>query len=228
MKTAFSTAALLVAAASATAAFQDPAWPRPTSDAEAAAGLTTFQHWDRFTSVSGPNAPDVAEVNPNGVANAFDAAAPGSASFLTGGNIYSITGIIKPRIEVPLYPESASATTFVQLQLQVTGIEINTDDLTVNGTPLAQIVGADYTELSRVDMGQAQFPGAPPFTIWMIQHKWTFAVNDASSLLIDFGWSVPSASLQEILLDTQSIVPEPATLSIFAGAALILARRNRR
>ena len=67
-----------------------------------------YAQWERFSSPSGPNAPDVESfvggvLPPEAIAfDAFDAAWETSGSFITsGGNIYSFSAPIEPQISFP-------------------------------------------------------------------------------------------------------------------------------
>jgi hypothetical protein len=210
------------------AAFITPSeWTRPSDDTTAANELTTYQSWDVFTSVAGPNNPDVAEINPSGVANAFDSAAPGSGAFLTGGgNIYSFSGVIEPSAIVPGYAESSHKTRFL-LQVESNGNFIDLDDVLLDGVPVNTLEDFAYTELSNTPLGG--FGGA------MIEHAWEFtAPADLASYQLDFGWSAESASLGRLSVDTQAIpIPEPGTLALGVGgigclAGMIFRARRKR
>jgi len=207
-------------------AFVNPTWTRPASDGQATSDLTTYQSWDVFTSVAGPNAPDVAEVNPQGVANAYDSGSPASGSFLTGGgNIYSFSAVIKPRAIVPGYDVTGPTKFLVQVRTQ--GQEIDVDDLTLGGVAIDSLDDYSYVELSRVDLGG--------FGGFAIDHAWAFtSPGDAASFQLDWGWAVSSASLDVLSIDTQAMaVPEPAGVCLLAIglvglASTRLARRRRR
>ncbi|MEO0965118.1 MAG: dockerin type I domain-containing protein [Planctomycetota bacterium] len=184
-------------AVSAQAAFSTPSWDRPTSIGEATADGTTYQEWNTFSSVSGPNAPDVDEpFNPNGVANVFDSAAPGSASFIaTSGNIYSFDGVIEPEATVP----TTQATTEFLVQLRTQGSDIDVNDLTVNGEAATGLPGYSYTELDRVAAGGV-FGGA------IVDHAWTFTADPASLYTLEWGWGVTSASVDVLIIDTLALL----------------------
>lgn len=211
----------LMLCAVAPAALVVPPWPRPSSDAQAIADRTTWQHWNTFNSTTGPNAPDVAEINPNGTANAFDAAASVSGSFLTGGgNIYSPTGVIKPRVTVPGYSLSDHETRFL-VQVISQGAPIDATELWLDGVPVISLPGYSYTELSRTALGG--------FGGFKIEHAWTFtASHDGVSFQLDWGWGAESASLDQIAVDTHAVrVPEPSMWVAVAGVVgLLLARRS--
>ncbi|HWP40307.1 MAG TPA: hypothetical protein VNL70_05230 [Tepidisphaeraceae bacterium] len=210
----------LIVGGTAPAALISPPWTRPGNDAQASADRTSYQHWNNFTSTSGPNAPDVAEINPNGTADAFDSAAAVSGSFVTsGGNIYSPANVIKPRVIVPGYALPDHETRFV-VQVISQGATIDTADLRLDGVPVSSLPGYGYTELSRTALGG--------FGGFKIEHAWTFtAPADASSFQLDWGWGATSASLDQIAVDTFA-VPVPEPLAGMAVALLVpLLRRNR-
>lgn len=193
--------AVIAAASAAPAAFVEPsAWRRPVAPAEAAMTRTTYQEWDVFFSSAGPNAPDVAEINPNGVPDAFDAAWQTSGSFVTsGGNLYSFAGVIQPRVQVPLPPSSARTATEVLLQVRTFGALIDTDHLTVNGVPASQLGAYRYEERSRVEISGG-------FGGFDVEHAWQFSVSASELLRIDFAWGVSSSSLDRLAVDTRSMV----------------------
>lgn len=218
--------AICLVTASATlsrAGFISPStWTRPTDDASATLGLTTYQEWDAFTSPTGPNLPDIAEINPSGIADALDAAAPGSGAFITsGGNIYSFSGVIEPRAVVPGYAYPGGTTNFL-VQIESNGSDIDPADLTLNGTLVSALDGYSYTELSRTSLGGT---GGS-----MVEHAWMFAApTDLSSFQLDWGWGPTSSSLGRMSVDTQVMpVPEPAsiTLALASVAGLVFARRR--
>jgi hypothetical protein len=214
-----------LSATAASAAFVTPSWTQPTTDGQASADQTTYQHWNVFTSTTGPNAPDVAEVNPNGVGNAFDNNAGASGSFVTGGgNIYSFTTTsIQPRAIVPGYATGDPVEFLVQVLVQ--GNLIDVDDVMLGGVQISTLANYSYTELSSTPLGG--FGGAA------VEHAWTFtAPADLASFQIDWGWDAESASLDRIAIDTHvAAVPEPASWALAAVGAMVLgvaARRRKR
>src|SRR5262249_26138009 len=82
-------------------AFISPSWTRPTTTTQATTDSTTYQRYDVFTSATGPNTADVANLNPSGSANVYDTS---GMSFLTsGGNIYSFSAPTFIEAIVPNY-----------------------------------------------------------------------------------------------------------------------------
>ncbi|MEX2112060.1 MAG: PEP-CTERM sorting domain-containing protein [Pirellulales bacterium] len=218
---------VLVAALATTtqAAFVNPSWTRPVDDTQAATDQTTYQSWNVFTSTTGPNAPDVAEINPNGTANAYDSSSAASGSFVTsGGNIYSFTAVsIEPRAIVPGFATGELTNSLVQVLVQ--GSLIDVDDLTLDGVSVSTLADYSYTELSSTPLGG--FGGAA------VEHAWTFtAPADLASFQLDWGWNAESASLDRISIDTQvAAVPEPATWALALVGMLglgVVARRRQR
>lgn len=208
----------LLAVGTAKAAFTTPSWTRPADNAAAAATSATYQYWDVFSSVVGPNAPDFANVNPNGLPNAFDSGAPMNGAFLTGGNMYSAAGSLKPRTTIPGYNVPGNSLE-VLVQLFVQGLDININSLTVNGAPASTLTGYNYQELSRIPLGG---PGGAA-----VEHLWSFTLpNDAASFQLDWDWGTPHAMLDRISIDTHS-VPEPGTLGLLSVAAVAVFRRRR-
>jgi hypothetical protein len=226
-------AALATTAATtfATAALTTPSdpslpfnWQRPADETQALTDKTTYQMWDVFKSAAGPNAPDVFEINPNGVADAYDSASATSGGFTTGGgNIYSFSGVIEPRAIVPSFGLSGQVLN-VLVQARVQGTEIDATDVTVNGQPLSSLANYSHEELERTSLGGQGF---------LVDHAWTFSLGaDLASFTLDWGWGGPHASLDQIAVDTQVMpVPEPATLALLAvgGAGLgLVSLRHRK
>jgi len=207
-----------VSFATANAAFTTPSWTRPADNVAAAATQTTYQEWDIFSSVLGPNAPDVANVNPNGVANVYDSGAPMNGAFITLDNMYSASGSLKPRAIVPGY-NTPGNTVDVLVQIFVQGLDININSLTVNGTPANTLAAYNYQELSRIPLGG---PGGAA-----VEHLWSFTLpSDAAAIQLDWNWGTPHSMFDRIAIDTHS-TPEPGSLAMLAiGAAMIVRRRR--
>lgn len=204
---------LLLPASVARAQFTTPSdplfplqWTRPANDGAASAGHTTYQQWEVFSSTTGPNVPDVVEINPNGTANAFDSAAPGSLSFVSSsGNIYSPDGVIEPRATVPGYA-LASATVDVLLQVRSQGQEIDTADVKIGGLSISSLPNYSYHRLHELFLGEGQFGGS------RVDHAWTFTVPaDAALFQIDWGWNITSSSLDRLAIDTRATVSSGLT-----------------
>ena len=216
----------------ANAAFVTPEqWTRPTSEAEAVAGRTTYQEWNVFASPGGPNDPDVAEWNPNagagpnaGKANLFDSS---GASFVTGGgNIYSPSAALALDADVPSFGLGAEYRTTVLFQVRSLGSELDYDTVRLtyaDGGGTSQTISADSRrELARVQLGG--FGGAQVDTLFAFEVPFSPA-----SFKIEFDGAESSVSLDAVAVDTlTSVVPEPGALALgFGGAALLMARSRR-
>jgi len=208
----------LITIASARAAFTTPAWPRPADNLAAAATGTTYQHWDVFNSVIGPNAPDLANINPNGMPNVYDSGAPANGAFITTGNMYSAVGSLLPRATIPGYNVPGNSVK-VLVQLFVQGLDININSLTVDGVAANTLPAFNYQELSRIPLGG---PGGAA-----VEHLWSFTLpSDAASFQLDWIWGTPHAMFDQLSIDTRS-VPEPGSLMLLAVGASLIVRRRR-
>lgn len=130
-------------------------WSRPTTTGTNA----TFQGWEFFSTATGPNAPGTvpgpafggsgswAPINPGGTANAFDSSAPGNGAFVTGGgNIYSPSGIVTPRIAIPnnidlTAGNNSSGWTTLIVQIRTLGSVLDINTARLNGTIAPVISG---------------------------------------------------------------------------------------
>lgn len=218
------TACLVVSASFTThAAFVTPSgWLRPSTVGEAASTATTYQQWNILSSTTGPNAPDVASINPAGTANLIDSAAPASGSFVTGGgNLYSFGGVIVPRITIPQSGDVAPGGTQVLLQFKVIGAAMATDQLLVNGISASNLADYSYQLLSSVPVSGG-FGGATE------EHAWFFTVPGHPSVItIDVNTGFSSVSLDVVSVDTAVIVPEPMGAPLLGICLPLLARRKR-
>jgi hypothetical protein len=186
----------------ASAAVIEPTlWTRPTTAGQASTDLTSYQKWDVFTSVAA-NAPDVAAINPNGTADAFDSNQPASGGFLTGGgNIYSFSGVIQPRSIVPSFALGASHDLEMLVQVASLGASIDTSGLTVNGVLASTLSDYSYTEISSTELGGL---GG-----YRVEHAWSFVLSgDPASVTLDWAWGASSASLDVLSIDTHALLSD--------------------
>jgi hypothetical protein len=241
-------AALFLGASSAGAAvaYQQPSWGRPTSAAQASAELTTYQHWDAFTSTSANLRPaptpstDPLAVNPNGPANAFDANhATSGATVTSTGNLYAGSGIIRMNTVVPSYNRPDAVVTKFLLQITTTANALfDTDGLWVASTPDNPV----ETDFSRLLVNGQRVDSLPSFdyerlfftrgssaTSFNVERAISFELpGNAASYTIEWTAARGSTSMAEIAVDTQTLVPEPAAVGLVAVAAGVAALRRRR
>lgn len=224
----FAVAAAL-SASSSSAAFVTPAdWTRPTNDGVAASTRTTYQEWNVFTSSTGPNDPDVAEVNPNAgagpnpsKANVYDTS---GGSFVTGGgNIYSFSVATLNDADVPSYGLGAAGTIDVLFQVRTLGTELDYANVRLvynDGTTNQTIGFTERQELERITLGG--FGGTQVDTLFRFDIPYS-----PSTFKVEFDASGSSMSLDRVSVDTLTAVPEPASLAMLAVGGL-LALRSRR
>jgi hypothetical protein len=228
-------------------------WNRPTTTGTNA----TFQAWETFTSVTGPNAPQTVNgagtgdpavvttanfngfggpaastwsaINPGGTANAFDANAATSGSIITsGGNIYSFSGVVIPRLVIPnnldgVAGNNPTGATTLLLQVRAGGTPI--DGATVrlvdpiSGTEISpfldQVLANSGSGMSAVQDRMFQF----------------VVGGNADSYTINFSAAGASMSMARVAVDTHwdptAPVPEPSLMLMIGGAGLWVWRRSR-
>ncbi len=202
------------------AAFINPTWNRPSDEVQAAAELTTYQQWNVFTWPDAANEPDVAEVNPNGAAEALDAS---GGSFVTsGGNIYSPANILAMQVTVPAFNLGGAYQTSFAVQLRTLGSELDIASLTLDGVSVSTLDDYVYAELDRMALGG--FGGA------QVDHYFHFTA-DGSAAFNTLAWLGAESSMSQdnIVIDTYTTaIPEPASSALLAaGTAAWLRRRGR-
>ncbi|MEM8865315.1 MAG: PEP-CTERM sorting domain-containing protein [Planctomycetota bacterium] len=227
-------ATLTVSAAHAT-------FVQPSSWTRGAFG-TTYQEWDVFTDASGgPNAPDVADVNPNGSASLAETSPnfPGPSPFITsGGNIYSFATqtaftVTIPEADVPAPPHDVTAI----VQVATLGTEPDLSSFLLNG-----LAAVDQAELSR-GTAAGGFGGSEVEN-WFLFNVPYSAFGDGVSptdLTLTFEASGSSMSLDRIAIDTAirpfgffaepNPIPEPSALALLmttATCGLVGSVRRRR
>jgi len=181
--------------------------------------LSAYAEWDRFTSPSGPNLPDVGVFTGGSFAsgapswNAFDRE---PNSFVTGGgNIYSFGSIIAPQVDVPGFGLGESFITTVLLQVRTQGTEIDPLSVLLGGSGPTQVV-----ELARSPLGG--FGGAIVDTLFRFD-----VTGNAAGYTLQFRSLSSSMSLDRIAVDTFAAVPSPGASALAAIAAGATLRRRR-
>jgi hypothetical protein len=235
-------AAISAVAPSASAISLEPAgWTRGS-------GTSTFYGWNGFSFVSGPNAPDAGSYPalPSvpyigaPTPNAYDAGAPANGAFIPGsGNIYSPSGIIQGRIEIPGYNTGSGSITTILLQVRTQGSEPQNFTVgTTEGVRLTypgsggNIYPVAQEELSRIALGG--------FGGFQVDRAYVFNVpTDPASLTFYIDAASSSMSFDAVRVDTlvspasagyadTGVVPEPGSIAAAGVAGLgLLARRRR-
>lgn len=237
------------------------AWNRPLLSG----GAATFQAWETFNSVSGPNSPQAVQgvgtglasnistgvsnaglgfggpagnlwttINSAGVPNAFNSdPAAGANSFLTsGGNIYSPSAIVSPRITIPnnidgIAGSQLNGVTSIVLQIRTLGLpDLSSFRLTdpVGGTLLSPTSAI-------VELGTLNFNngfGTSTYYDHLVRFQ---ATGNADLYQIDFRSVDTSLSLDRIAVDTffsPIAIPEPSSFALMGIASLIAFRRRAR
>lgn len=179
---------------------------------------STYAQWDVFTSVAGPNAPDVGQSVVGSLAAgapAFNVSASGAgATVLGSGNIYGAGGALSVVVTVPSFGLGDGMMTTVLFQTRTQGTEIN---------PATVLIGnfapSSVTELSRVSLGGQ---GAMVDTLWQFNLP-----GSASSYTVTFSSVMQFFSLDRISVDTFTTVPTPAAAGLLGLGALASGRRRR-
>lgn len=190
-----------------------------------ATGLTTYAEWDYFTSPSGPNRPDVGSFLGDTLAvgasafNVYDSNFPASGSFITGGgNIYSPSGVIIPRIEFGGFGLGEGFVTTILLQVRTLGTEFDVSSMLLNGT----VAPTSIVELDRIELGG--FGGYQVDSLIRFDVVGSLASNE-----ISFEAMESSMSLDRVAIDTfTTAVPAPGAVALAVLAALGGATSRRR
>ncbi|GMU23112.1 MAG: hypothetical protein AMXMBFR13_31950 [Phycisphaerae bacterium] len=177
---------------------------------------TTYQEWNVFSSVAGPNGPDVGSYNPNGTPNLRDTS--GGALLTGSGNIYSPAAVLNIAVEVPDYAGAGDVTTVI-LQTRTLGSEIDLGSVQVGGAS-----ASDVGELLREPAGG---PGGFAVETWF---KFLLPYS-AAGFTIQFNADGSSMSLDRVAVDTitaATYIPEPnpvpepgALVLLIMGIALL-------
>jgi hypothetical protein len=191
---------VVLASGSARADFVDPVFYGQPN--------TTYQLWDGFTSVGGPNTP-TAKDNPNsGTLDAYDSTASTDGAILPGGLIYSPRGILHPEIVLPNFNLGSDYQTEIILQVSIQGraLDLGSFSLTAGSG------GATFSPASATD------DGGGFYTV-----DWVVAGNAASYTLNFAAGSAHSAqaayrvdTLASEISNNGNAVPEPASIASMA------------
>lgn len=206
---------------------------------------STYQEWEFFTGLFN-QAPDVADVNPNGSASLSESGntvifPPGptgvpTGAFVTGGgNIYSFAtatefDVTIPVADVPVPPHNVTAI----VQIETLGSELDYANVLLNGLP-----AVDTAELSRGFAG-GPFGGAAveSWFLFNVPHGvFTDGQPGPDNLELTFNASSSSMSLVQISVDTAirpgpfyaepNPIPEPSAFASAMALALVVAARRR-
>lgn len=181
-------------------------WTRPTTPAQAATDLTTYQRYEVFTAAAGPNTPDVANINTTGTANVYDTS---GGSFITsGGNIYSFSVPTYIEAILPNYGLRTGYTTNVLLQVRTLGQAMDASSVKLisysgnaaNPYPTATAIGPASQQLLLSAPDQSGFGGT--------DQEWAFSFSvtgNAASYKLAFNASGSSMSLDQLSMDSQVV-----------------------
>lgn len=208
----------LVAVAPAVADFTVPdglnyPWTR------GATANSAYAEWDRFTSPTGPSAPDVGQFDTGlGLgAPAWDVYDTSGTSFITGGgNIYSFSAPTNIHAVIPGYDLGGSHATTVLFQLRTQGTEVDPASVNIGG-----ILPVETAELHRESLGG--FGGYLVDTLFRFE-----LTGSALSYGLRFDALESSMSTDRVAIDTfTTLVPAPGAGAL-AGLGLLTAARRRR
>ncbi|MFT3881131.1 MAG: hypothetical protein QM703_15895 [Gemmatales bacterium] len=219
------------------------AWTRPT----ATSTVATFQGWETFSSVTGPNAPQIvpgpafggagnwAPFNLGGTANAFDSSAPGNGAFVTGGgNIYSFAAPVTPRVIVPNNLDltagtnnSGWTTLIFQVRTQGSVLDITTGRL--NGTILPVSSEIIYDQVIPGGFGGNVRDYWLQFQVAGNADSYQFDISGPDSsvsfdrMAVDTIWNSSAQNQSQAFLEATplSAVPEPSTWAL-CGITLLI------
>ncbi len=224
-----------------------PAWGRPADNSSAIGSQATYQEWNSMSptaSVPTSASPLAAQslVNPNAsvqnLSTWYDSTAPGDGAFAAGTDVYSFSGVLHPTMNVPGY-NLAGNVLMVSAEIQTFGSLIGVGALTADYTdPQGAVHSIDVSTLPSYAHTEVYNDGGSNFgglgTAYLVDNLWTFTLpQDTASLRLTWDFGVPSAALQALSVDTQSVpVPEPASILLFgmasAGCWMFVRRGGRK
>lgn len=157
----------------------------------------TYYHWDDFSTVTGPNEPDIAAMpaTVEGVVPELRETT-GMAFVTTTGNIYSFTDLIEFEAIVPVLSVDGGMTT-VLLQVSTAGTELDPESVLIGDEAPVEVV-----ELYRFYLGDGQFGG------FVVETLYRFEVPSANPVVVTFGALEPSLSIEAVSVDTISAEAE--------------------
>lgn len=219
-----------------TPTFDAYGWDRPT----VTGGNATFQAWDVFTSVAGPNTPHKVSgpafggsvsdtwttVNAFGNPNARDTTGSPAVFLTSGGNIYSPSVVTLPEVTIPNAGGQSAGVTTILLQVRTVGT-----DLDLNSVKLFDPVSnAKLSYISTQEIFRA--PAGPGGNT--VDNLFRFDVaGNASLYTLTFNGLGSSTSLDRVAVDTfynptATAVPEPSSLLLAVAVCGLGGWRLRR
>lgn len=169
---------------------------------------TTFQEWEVFDSLAGPNGPEAGTLaNPNGLPNLRELT---GAGFVPGsGNIYVDSEIGDFEATVPDYGLGAGHATNVVAQIRTLGATLDVGTVLWNG-----IAPASSVKLAEAPLGG--FGGV--MQEW--KFEWNLLPGNLSLDVLTFKAASANLSLDRVSIDTQAVVvPEAGSLTLGLLAA---------
>ena len=237
---------LLIAATSAQAVTFTPPWTRNVDTVN-----TTFQHWDHFTDLTGPNAPDVVDFNAYGTAGLVETGPlfstfpppmgePPQKIITSTGNIYSFSRAMQFEVDVPHGGTGDLTTVLLQTRTQASTLDLDSFMISYDDGSGAQIMSPLADALVHEETIMSAFGPAS-----VSDRAFLFNVPAVPpTLTFTFNAQTDNMSLDQVMIDTivttanegfvdvvftefETPVPEPASAGLLACGALALLSRRR-
>lgn len=196
---------------------------------------STYQEWQSFTDeFEGENLPN-SLINSYGTAN-LQQTTPitlvdydpgpgehfGPSVTITGtGNMYAPQGHMTIQITVPNPGLGDLATTDVILQVLLGGVGTIVQDSVL----LGDLEPSDH---QTIVVGTGTGPMGDEYDIIVAWYKWDGIAGNPDELAVRFTTGGMHTQLDAVAIDTFTVIPEPASLGVFAMAILPLAARRRK